>query len=276
MANSMVWYFNTRGGSFREHRFINLGQPRGRAVLQRVTTTQSGTRTRQGIQTNVVAQIDRRSEGDRLISTALIPFIRARNITFSFVTGLKPFTRVYPFFDKQNVTAFVTPSLGGTGTVNSAGGAMFTNGFGKVEGVFAIPNPNVGNPRFRTGDRVFRLTSSATNITTPEPETFAQETYSARGILRNVQERIIATRNARVEVRNVSQTENVTRTDSRDEVVGWWDPLAQSIMPQAEGGEYITKIDVFFQGKDPSIPVTCQIREMDNGYPTIKASTFWN
>ena len=264
----------TRGGRFREHRFINLGQPRGRAVLQRVTTTQTGTRTRQGIQTNVVPQIDRRSEGDRLVSTALIPFIRARNVTFK-VTGLKPLTRVYPFFDKQNVTANVTPSVGGTGTVTSAGGAMFSNGFGKVEGVFSIPDPNVaGNPRFRTGERVFRLTSSATNQISPEPETFAQATYSARGILRNIQERIIATRNARVEVRNVSTTENVTRTDSRDEVVGWWDPLAQSIMPQAEGGEYITKIDVFFQGKDPSIPVTCQLREMENGYPTVKALPF--
>ena len=264
----------TRGGSFREHRFINLGQPRGRAVLQRVTTTQSGTRTRQGVNTQVIPQIDRRSEGDRLISTALIPFIRARNVFFS-ATGLKPFTRIYAFFDKQDVNAFTTPSLGGSGTAFSLGGAMFTNGFGKIEGTFAIPNPNTsGNPRFRTGDRVFRLTSSATNLTAPEPETFAQETYSARGVLRNVQERIIATRNARVEVRNVSQTENVTRTDSRDEVVGWWDPLAQSIMPQAEGGEYITKIDVFFQGKDPSIPVTCQIREMDNGYPTIKALPF--
>ena len=132
----------TRGARFREHRFINLGQPRGRAVLQRVTTTQTGTRTRQGIQTNVVPQIDRRSEGDRVISTALIPFIRARNVTFK-VTGLKPLTRVYPFFDKQNVTANVTPSVGGTGTVTSAGGAMFSNGFGKVEGVFSIPDPNV-------------------------------------------------------------------------------------------------------------------------------------
>ena len=263
-----------RGGRFREHRFINLGQPRGRAVLQRVTTTRTGTRTRQGVNTQVIAQIDRRSEGDRLVSTALIPFIRAKNLSFD-ATGLKPFTRVYAFFDKQDVNAFITPSIGGTGTVSSLGGAMFTNGFGRITGIFAIPNPNTsGNPRFRTGRRIFRLTSSATNVTTPEPETFAQDTYNARGILRNVQERIISTRNARVEVRNVSQTENVTRTDSRDEVVGWWDPLAQSIMPQAEGGEYITKIDVFFQGKDPTTPVTCQIREMDNGYPTIKALPF--
>ena len=41
---------------------------------------------------------------------------------------------------------------------------MFSTAFGKVEGVFAIPDPNVaGNARFRTGERVFRLTSSATN-----------------------------------------------------------------------------------------------------------------
>ena len=131
-----------------------------------------------------------------------------------------------------------------------------------------------GNPRFRTGERVFRLTSSATNQISPEPETFAQATYSARGILRNIQERIIATRNARVEVRNVSTTENVTRTDSRDEVVGWWDPLAQSIMPQAEGGEYITKIDVFFQGKDPSIPVTCQLKRNGKWLSYSKSITF--
>ena len=39
---------------------------------------------------------------------------------------------------------------------------------------------------------------------------------------------------------------------------------------QAEGGEYLTKVDVYFSQKDESIPVTCQIREMVNGYPTTK------
>ena len=152
-----------------------MGQPRGRAILQRTTTTETGTRTRQGVSTNVIAQIDRVSEGDRLLSTAIIPFIRARNVTFT-ANGLKPLTRVYPFFDKQDVTSNVTPSVGGTGTVTSVGGAMFSTAFGKVEGVFAIPDPNVsGNPRFRTGERVFRLTSSATNQLTPEPETFGKQ-----------------------------------------------------------------------------------------------------
>ena len=72
----------------------------------------------------------------------------------------------------------------------------------------------------------------------------------------------------------MSQTEATSRQDTRREVVGWWDPLAQSFMPQAEGGEYITKVDTFFQGKDPSLPVTIQIREMDNGYPTTKVLPF--
>ena len=36
----------------------------------------------------------------------------------------------------------------------------------------------------------------------------------------------------------------------------------------------ITKIDVFFQRKDKSIPVTCQIREVVNGFPTIKQLPF--
>ena len=45
-------------------------------------------------------------------------------------------------------------------------------------------------------------------------------------------------------------------------------------MPQVEGGEYITKIDVFFSQVDDNIPVTCQIREMNTGYPTTKVLPF--
>jgi hypothetical protein len=92
--------------------------------------------------------------------------------------------------------------------------------------------------------------------------------------LTTVQETIIATRNADVIRTSVLDTRTTTNTTTRDEVVGWWDPLAQSIMPQAEGGEYLTKIDVFFSGKDENIPVTCQIREMVNGYPTTKVLPF--
>ena len=153
--------------------------------------------------------------------------------------------------------------------------SLVTDAAGSIEGYFAIPDARTrNNPRFRTGERLFRLTSSATNTKSPEPETFAQATYSANGEIRSTRETIVRTRNARVITRNVNQTRTSSNTETRDAIVGWWDPVAQSFMPQVEGGEYITKIDVFFSQVDDNIPVTCQIREMNTGYPTTKVLPF--
>ena len=264
----------------------------------RVTTTTTRRQRRGGVNTRVVAQIDRESLGDRLRSTALIPFMRSKNINF-VVDGLKPNTRVYPFFDKVAVTNFVTPATGGAGTVTSVGGAIFSDGGGSCTGLFTIPNPNVaGNPKFQTGERLFRLTSSDTNATNPEPETFAQALFSSTGILRNIQEEILATRNGRIEVQNVNDTRTVSsetstnRTDREflgtipqedddnfeigggNDWGGWGDPLAQTVLSSVTGGEFITKIDAYFQRKDPNIPVLCQIREVVNGFPTRKQLPF--
>ena len=77
-----------------------------RDTTTRVTTTTTRRQRREGLNTQVIAQIDYESQGDRLRSTALIPFMRSKNITFT-AQGMKPQTRVYPFFDKTNVTNFV-------------------------------------------------------------------------------------------------------------------------------------------------------------------------
>ena len=105
-------------------------------------------------------------------------------------------------------------------------GALVTSPAGTVEvNIFTIPDPNVrGNPKFRTGDRLFRLTSSPSNKETPEPETFAiGNNLPATGILTTMQETFIHTRNARVETRSVQQT--AQNAIVRDQVVGWWDLL---------------------------------------------------
>ena len=263
-----------------------------RDTTTRVTTTTTQRQRRTGLNTQVVAQIDYESDGDRLRSTALIPFMRSINITFT-AQGLKPVTRLYPFFDKVNVGSFVTPNANGYSTA-SLGGAIIADGNGEVSGVFTIPDPNVaGNPKFKTGNRVFRLTSSATNLTVPEPETFAQAIFSSTGILRNIQEEIIATRNGRIETQNVSDTRTISsatsRNESRRDLIRSQtfrnqreeedgeegsDPLAQTFKATESGGEMITKIDVFFQRKDENIPVLCQIREVVNGFPTIKQLPF--
>ena len=277
--------FNTTSGNWWTTTFSTF-----RDTTTRVTTTTTQNQRRSGLNTQVVAQIDHETAGDRLRSTALIPFMRSINITFT-AQGLKPITRVYPFFDKVNVSSFVTPNANGYSTA-SLGGQIIADGNGEVSGVYTIPDPNVaGNPKFKTGQRVFRLTSSATNLSVPEPETFAQAIFSSTGILRNIQEEIIATRNGRIETQNVSDTRTISsatsRQESRRDLIAQQtvtnnnedgeensDPLAQTFESSVSGGEMITKIDVFFQRKDANIPVLCQIREVVNGFPTIKQLPF--
>jgi hypothetical protein len=149
-------------------------------------------------------------------------------------------------------------------------GALVTSPAGSVAGLFTIPDPNTeGNPRFQTGTRLFRLSSDPENGD-QNVETFAQAEFTSTGILETRQETFIATRNGRIETRSVQENTVVTRQRDLGLVqVGWWDPLAQSVMPSTRGGEFVTSVDVFFASKDSvGIPVTLQIREMVNGIPT--------
>lgn len=64
---------------------------------------------RTGIKTNLVAKIDRQTVADRVLSTAVIPYIRSRNILVQ-IQKLKPETRFYPFFDGVDISAYCTPA----------------------------------------------------------------------------------------------------------------------------------------------------------------------
>lgn len=51
------------------------------------------------------------------------------------------------------------------------------------------------------------------------------------------------------------------------------DPLAQSFfvtLDDLTSGAYVNKIDLFFSKKDSSLPITLQIRKMENGFPTTE------
>ena len=59
---------------------------------------------------DLVERIDNVSTGDRVVNIDVVPWMRPRNVNFT-VTGLKPNTRVYAFFDKVDVNAEVKPTL---------------------------------------------------------------------------------------------------------------------------------------------------------------------
>jgi hypothetical protein len=236
-----------------------------RPWVQDVTTTvtQQVSQTRSGVRTALVPQVVRTSLGDKVLNIAFIPFIRSRTINFT-ATRMKPNTRVYPFFDNVAITAYVTPTGG------SLAGNLVTDANGAVSGTFAIPDAtNDSNPRWRTGQRVFRLTSQPTNSTN-DVETSSEADYIARGSLETVQNTIVSTREPVLVRQTTNDTRNITRESTRTntEVVGWIDPIAQTFLVDDTGGVFVTSIETYFQSKDDNIPVTLQIREVVNGYPS--------
>ena len=108
------------------------------------TTSRDVVQTRGGVRTEIVPQTIIQSLGDRVVGVNFVPFIRSRTISFT-AQGMRPNTRVFPFFDEQAITAYVTPTSG------SLGGNLITDANGACSGTFAIPDPNVdANPRWRT------------------------------------------------------------------------------------------------------------------------------
>ena len=322
-----------------------------------IQTTSQQTRT--GVVTELVPRVITENMGDRVVNTEVVPFIRERAVFFHG-TRMKPNTRVYPFFDDVDVSAFCVPAQsitvgsmsqnalnfvneneqkwineagemilqGGnsghqtrvfgieyvdtnsvkfyvvdnmdtkeynnleTMFLTDAGGAQIrvgnfataagtatdndilkTDQLGQVRGIFRIPNTN--NIRFRTGDRIFRLTDQPNN--SEDVDTAAQTTYSAKGLIETRQQTILSTRTAEIVQRNISDTRTVTSNTTRRVVesdTGWYDPLAETILIEEDGGAYISGVELFFSTKDDAIPVTCQLRETVNGYPGQKVLPF--
>jgi len=74
------------------------------------TVTETGTERRNGSQTIVTEQWDNESVGDRVVSRDLVAYMRARNVAFT-AKRMKPLTKMYGFFDGQDVTKYCVPKL---------------------------------------------------------------------------------------------------------------------------------------------------------------------
>jgi len=283
-------------------------------VIQRTTQTVRTDLARTGLRTDVVEDIVEESQGTRVISRALIPFIRPRVISFVGENFL-PNTRLYVFFDGQDVNSFITPASSdytGDATI-VAGSPLISTASGKVEGTFEIPEyrfpGTTQNPRFKTGETEFRITSSSTNGRAglggvrQQPVTAGNTIYRAVGILETEQETIIATRNGEVVQTSVSQTTSRTTSSATDRILSSGgggddgpdrdtggttdsdgedpqddmdddDPLAQTFLVEEIDGCFLTEVDLFYSKKDNVLPTWVEIRNVVNGYPGSKILPF--
>jgi hypothetical protein len=213
---------------------------RGDTFLQQqtqvVTTTIEQRQTRQGVSLSVTPETQTQRTGARVTNTSIIPFMRSVTITF-IAQRLKPNTRVYPFFDGVGVFAHCRPlsfdpatdikptdpaafsSYAIAGATGAYGAPLVTNAQGVCVGQFRIPAGT-----FRTGDKNFRLCDDQFNrdafITTS-----STKTWSANGLSQNVQDTVISTRVANIELNTTSDSRSVfetQRTENRiaDRTVG--------------------------------------------------------
>jgi hypothetical protein len=262
--------FQVRGGG----EFGGSGHQTNTVTRTSIQTQDILNQTRTGIRTSLVpGGLQTQSLGNRVVQIAFATFMRTKDITFT-AQGMKPSTRVFPFFDGVDVSVYVTP------TNSSLGAALTTDASGKASGTFSLPDPKVTtNPKWRVGKRAFRLTTSSTNDLTDGLVFSSAETdYTAKGMIQTVQGSSISTREVNIQRTTASDSTQIMGAVGtrivRDEIGPWHDPICQSFLVDQEDGYYITSVDLFFKTKGSTLPVTVQIRTMVNGYPTSEVLPF--
>lgn len=176
------------------------------------------------------------------VGTSDIPFMRAREVEFTG-KGMMPYSRAYAYFDDVDVSSYCR-----TGT-QAYGTPMFVDANGAITGTFNIPNTEA--LRFRTGTKQFTLIDDPDNVR-ELALSYAGAKYTAKGTLNLFEQTVVTT----------TVITQVTDTD-----VVPWDPLAQSFFVESPSGVFVTSIELYFKTKDKAMPVSIQIRDMDNGFP---------
>lgn len=200
-------------------------QIRGDTLFQEqsqvVTTTTEQRQTRQGVSLSVTPETQSERIGARVTNTSIVPFMRSVTVTF-IAQRLKPNTRVFPFFDGVGVAAHcrpldfnpatdtkpTDPAAYSTYANGDYGDPLITDAQGLCVGQFRIPAGT-----FRTGDKNFRLCDDQFNRDT-FITTASNRTWSANGLSQSVQDTVVSTRVANVELNTVSDSRSVRETSS--------------------------------------------------------------
>lgn len=176
-----------------------------------------------------------------LVAQASIQFIRAQTLNLELADA-RPNTKMYVFFNEQDVT-----SMCATGT-NDIGTPLITDAAGSASIYFDLP----GNT-FHTGTADIVVTD-ASNLD------YLEEVGSVFGSAKAVFHAV-----GTLEIFQPRET----IIDQVVQIIPWrWDPLAQSFFTYGvPGGLFVSSIDLYFQTKDEELPVRVELRPMVNGYP---------
>lgn len=217
--------------------------------------------------TSISAASETMSLGNFVTDVSLREYMRSIPVQFTGVR-MRPNTEVYPYFDDEDVRMYVTPTNSSFVPTGNEGDKLSTDATGTVYGIFRIPNDE--DVKFRVGTKRFLLTDvNDPTVDSDTVTTSAHGEFTSSGL-------DITQRGASVNMK-VPQISKETRVETKqqwtvlDRDNGWQDPIAQTFFVNISGsntGCFITKIDIFFARRSEDLPITLQIREMENGFPT--------
>lgn len=234
--------------------------------------------------------------GDFVSNINFNPYIAPREINI-YMSGLRPNTRHYFFFDQIAVNEFVAPG----DNVNNAldvhrngnfGDAVTTNENGVLTAVFSIPRES-----FFVGDRTLDIVdvdlfssigsgSTSKGSVTYRAYNFSIErsslTASTRAPTISI-EQTVSDRNVTRRITEVTQAEerDTSDSDARREAArdGTEDPIAQTFyiksgMGLGSNSVFVSKLDLFFKRKSTTNGAVVELREVLNGYPAYQNVPF--
>lgn len=238
-------------------------------------------KTRTGVETTVNVETETENIGNFVTDVSIIPYIRPQVIKL-LVRGLKPNTKVYTYFDGEDMSDYISPitvpeegipswyledltanyNSGQTPQtlVTAAEGSVWrVHDVGVAMAYLRLPE---SGKRFRTGTKEIVITDSPTNAI--DATTYASYYFVASGLAIVKQNTIISTRTA---VINTDETVETLPGKKKREVVG---PscMAYSFkvdVPTGEDGVFLTSVDVWVDQKNiDGLGVWFEIREMNS------------
>ena len=242
------------------------------------TSTSNITTTATTSKINVTSTVNNQNYGTRVIDSSIVPYMRSIPIKVTCF-GLKPNTKIYAWFDGEDVKDYITPYNSAFTVAGTQGTTVSTDSSGHAYFVFNVPNDSV--LKFRTGTKVLRVTDSITNtVSFGSFTTSAEGQFTASGFNQTKQSTIVSVTvpqisisTTSVQVINNTTPAAILNSGNTDHSHGapagshGPDPIAQSfIIPSnrllGADGAFITKLDLYFQSKDTNNGVFVEIREM--------------
>ena len=221
----------------------------------------------------------RKNVGNFVTDVHMNPYLKRQHIKI-LVTGLRPNTTHYFFFDGKDVNDSVSPayhrSVGGSLNVRRVYGGWWrrrrnrivkTDANGTLSAVFVIPANT-----FFVGQNVLEIADVDQYSSIDSGSTsHARATHRGYSFSLNKSQLNTTTRTVDFNT-DVNVTTRIWQRRRRD-------PIAQTFRVRSADTNnanvlYVSELDVFFKNKSATTGVTLEIREVENGYPSKKVLPF--